>query len=291
MIAALDAAILQAEQASARAVLISAEGRNFCVGGDLRGMAAAGDRGALLREMADGLHAGLRRLDGLGVPVVAAVNGSAAGAGLSLAVAGDILIGSEGSSYRMAYTAIGLSADGGSTFHLPRLIGLRLTQEMAYLNRSLNAAEALASGLLTRVVPDDSLLDEALGVARQLAQGPTGAFRRMKRLLGNGLRNSFAAQLDVEAEAIAESAAMADAGEGVRAFLERRSPDFRGVLSTQQILWWGGRKHNPAKREKLLRAARHYMAARKGFPACRFDAVLLNGDTEELEWIENAFGE
>ena len=121
-----------------------------------------------------------------------------------------------------------LSADGGSTFHLPRLIGLRLTQEMAYLNRSLNAAEALASGLITRVVPDDRLQVEALAVAQQLTQGPTGAFRRMKRLLGDGMRNSFAGQLDAEGGAIAASAAMADAGEGARAFLERRKPDFRG---------------------------------------------------------------
>ena len=228
MIAALEAAILQAEQASARAVLISAEGRNFCVGGDLRGMVAAADRGALLREMADGLHAGLLRLDALGVPVVAAVNGSAAGAGLSLTLACDMVIGGEGSSYMMAYTAVGLSADGGSTFHLPRLIGLRLTQEMTYLNRSLNAAEALAAGLITRVMPDNAVLDAALAVARQLAQGPAGALRRMKRLLGDGFRNSLAAQLAAEAEAIAASAAMADAGEGVRAFLERRKPEFRG---------------------------------------------------------------
>jgi 2-(1,2-epoxy-1,2-dihydrophenyl)acetyl-CoA isomerase len=228
MIAALDAAILQAEQASARTVLISAEGRNFCVGGDLRGMAVAADRGALLREMADSLHAGLLRLDALGVPVVAAVNGSAAGAGLSLTLACDLVIGGEGSSYMMAYTGIGLSADGGSTFHLPRLIGLRLTQEMAYLNRRLDAVEALATGLVTRVVPDDAVLDEALVVARRLAQGPTGAFRRMKHLLGDGLRNSFAAQLAAEAEAIAASAVTADAGEGVRAFLERRKPEFRG---------------------------------------------------------------
>ena len=228
MIAAFDAAVLQVEQASARAVLISAEGRNFCVGGDLRGMAAATNRGALLRDMADGLHAGLLRLDALGVPVVAAVNGSAAGAGLSLTLACDLVIGGEGSSYMMAYTAIGLSADGGSTFHLPRLVGMRLAQEMAYHNRKLDAAEALAAGLITRVVPDDALLDEALAIARQLAKGPTGAFLRIKRLLGNSFGNSLAAQLVAEAEAIAASAAMADAGEGVRAFLERRKPDFRG---------------------------------------------------------------
>lgn len=228
MIAALDAAVGQVESADVRAILISAEGRNFCVGGDLRGMAAAEDRGALLRQMADGLHASLRRIAALGVPVVIAVNGSAAGAGLSLAAFGDIVIGGQDSSYMMAYTAIGLSADGGATFALPRLIGLRLTQEMAFLNRRLNAVEALAAGLITQVVADDALLDESMAVARRLAQGPTGAFRRIKQLLADGYLSDLGTQLDSEAEAIASAAAMADAREGVRAFLERRKPDFRG---------------------------------------------------------------
>lgn len=227
-IAALAAAVGQIEGAVVRAILITAEGRNFCVGGDLRGMAASDDRGVLLRQMADGLHASLRRIEALGVPVVVAVNGSAAGAGLSLVAFGDIVIGAEDSSYVMAYTAIGLSADGGSTFALPRLIGLRLTQEMAYLNRKLDSGEALAAGLITRVVADEALPEEAMAAARQLAAGPTGAFRRIKRLLGDSLRQSFDAQLDNEAEAISSAAAMADAGEGVRAFLERRKPDFRG---------------------------------------------------------------
>jgi 2-(1,2-epoxy-1,2-dihydrophenyl)acetyl-CoA isomerase len=228
MIEALADAIARIDPATARAVLISAEGRNFSVGGDLRGMAAADDRGALLRRMADVFHDGLRRLEGLGVPVVVAVNGNAAGGGLSLALAGDILIGGESSGYMMAYTAIGLSADGGSTFRLPKLIGLRLTQEMAYLGRRLNAAEALAAGLITRVVPDDAVLGEALAVARQLSAGPTGAFRRMKALIDAGSRTDFAHHVDSEADAIAAAAAGHDGGEGVRAFLERRPPAFTG---------------------------------------------------------------
>lgn len=229
MIDALTSAILALDPVAVRAVLISAEGRNFSVGGDLRGMAAAEDRGALLRSMADRFHEGLKHLEALGVPVVTAVNGNAAGAGLSLAAGGDVVIGGAGSGYMMAYTAIGLSADGGATFRLPRLIGLRLTQEMAFLNRRLDAAEALATGLVTRVVPDEALLDEALAVARKLAGGPTGAFRAMKRLLDTGARADFAAHLDAEGQAIALTAAGEDAGEGVRAFLERRPPVFRGA--------------------------------------------------------------
>lgn len=228
MISALTDAIARIDPATVRAVLISAEGRNFSVGGDLRGMAAAPDRGALLRQMADCFHDGLRRLEGLGVPVVVAVNGTAAGGGLSLALAGDILIGGESSGYMMAYTAIGLSADGGSSFLLPKLIGLRLTQDMAYLGRRLDAAEALVAGLVTRIVADDALLDEALAVARQLAAGPTGAFRRMKALIDAGHRADFAHHVESEAAAIAASAAGHDGGEGVRAFLDRRPPAFRG---------------------------------------------------------------
>jgi len=174
------------------------------------------------------LHDGLRRLEALGVPVVTAVNGHAAGAGLSLAAAGDVVVGAAGSAYMMAYTAIGLTADGGATFRLPRLIGVRLTQEMAYLNRRLNAGEALAAGLITRVVADDELLDEALAIARRLAEGPTSAFRTMKRLIDSGSRSDFAQHLEAEGAAIAAAAAGPDAGEGVRAFLDRRPPQFGG---------------------------------------------------------------
>lgn len=225
---ALTDAISQIDSASTRAVLISAEGRNFCVGGDLRSIAAADDQGAMVRHMADSLHNGLRILETLAVPVIVAVNGSAAGAGLSLALAGDIVIGGEGSAYMMAYTAIGVSADGGATFRLPKLVGLRLTQEMAYLGRRLNAAEALKAGLLTRVVPDQVLLDEALTVARQLAAGPTGAFCKMKKLIDVSYRNDFAQHVDEEATAIALAASAHDGVEGIQAFLKRRAPTFRG---------------------------------------------------------------
>lgn len=228
LIAALHAALAAIDPATTRAVLFSAEGRNFSLGGDLNAMAGADDREALLRDMAGQFHAVLRALKDLGVPVVSAVNGAAAGGGLSLALAGDIVIGGESSHYMMAYTAIGLSADGGSSHALPRLVGLRLAQEMAYLNRRLDAREALAAGLITRVVPDADLLEEALAVARGLAAGPTRAFRSMKRLFDASFRTDFAGQLDAEAEAIAACAAGHDGGEGVRAFLDRRPPDWHG---------------------------------------------------------------
>jgi 2-(1,2-epoxy-1,2-dihydrophenyl)acetyl-CoA isomerase len=203
MIAALADAIGRIDAVSVRAVLISAAGRNFSVGGDLKGMAEAPDRHAMLRQMADVFHTGLQMLDDLGAPVVVAVNGAAAGGGLSVAMAGDIILGAASSSYMMAYTAIGLSPDGGASYRLPRLVGLRLAQEMAYLGRKLDAAEALAAGLITRIVPDAVLLDEALALARRLAEGPTGAFRQMKRLFDESARSDLASQLAREARAIA----------------------------------------------------------------------------------------
>jgi 2-(1,2-epoxy-1,2-dihydrophenyl)acetyl-CoA isomerase len=228
MIDAFMVALSEIATATPRAVLITAEGRNFSLGGDLEGMQAASDKAALLAAMAQGLHAGLSMLEALGVPVVTAINGAAAGAGLSLAIAGDIVLGGATSSYIMAYTAIGLSPDGGATFRLPRLIGMRLTQEMALLNRRLDASEALAAGLLTRVVANDALRAEALAIARKLADGPTEAFRETKRLLASNSAGEIGDQFGAEATAITRCAATADAAEGVTAFLAGQRPKFRG---------------------------------------------------------------
>ena len=228
MIVALADAIAAIDPATTRAVLISAAGRNFCVGGDLRGMAESADMGERLHQMAGRFHEGLKRLEALPAPVVVAVGGNAAGGGLSLAIAGDVVIGGEGSSYMMAYSAIGLSPDGGATHRLPRLIGLRLTQDMAYCNRRLDAAEALQAGLITRIVPDAALDAEALAIAQNLANGATAGFGRIKRLLGQSAASALEDQLDREAEAIVASGRTRDAREGVNAFLGRRPPQFTG---------------------------------------------------------------
>ncbi len=128
----------------------------------------------------------------------------------------------------MAYSAIGLSPDGGATHYLPRLIGLRLTQEMAFLNRQLSAAEALSAGLITRVVADQDLLSEAEAVVRKLANGPTFAYRRIKSMLARGYANPLGDQLDLEARAITECSGTDDAAAGVSAFLKREQPHFEG---------------------------------------------------------------
>ena len=212
----------------ARSVLISAEGKNFCVGGDIQAFASTDDRGGLLNAMAGRLHEGLKAINISGLPVVVAVNGAAAGAGLSLASSGDIVLGGKGSSYMLAYTALGFTADGGATYFLPRLIGMRRTQEMFYTNRRLSADEAQDWGLITRVVDDEALLDEAMAVAQSLASGPTYAFRRIKAMLEQTLGNTLDAQLNLETDAISASAASPDGGAGVQAFLTRGKAEFTG---------------------------------------------------------------
>jgi 2-(1,2-epoxy-1,2-dihydrophenyl)acetyl-CoA isomerase len=147
---------------------------------------------------------------------------------MSLAVSGDLVIAAQSAVFAMAYTAAGLSPDGSSTWFLPRLIGMRRTQELLLTNRRLSADEALAWGLVNRVVPDEALAGEAAALARQLASGPTRAFGAVKRLLAESFAGSLETQMELEARSIAEMAGSEDGREGVRAFIEKRQPEFRG---------------------------------------------------------------
>lgn len=212
-----------------RAFLICAEGKNFCVGGDIRSFATEADPADFIGRLARRLHEGLAVLAAHDAPVVVAAQGASAGAGLSLAASGDLVLVADNASFSMAYTGIGLTADGGATWLLPRLIGLRATQEMAYLGRRLSAAEALELGFASRVVAADDLADEALTLARQIASGPTGAFGGVKRLLERSSRTTLTEHLELEAAAIERAMATPDAQEGIASFLERRKPTFTGV--------------------------------------------------------------
>lgn len=212
-----------------RAVLVRGEGANFCVGGDLKDFAAHGDDRPLhLSDITTYLHAAMSRLMRLDAPVVVAVQGSAAGAGMSLAAAGDLVLAGASSRFVMAYTAIGLTPDGSGTWSLPRLVGLRRALELTLTNRRLSAEEAVAEGLATRVVADDALADEALALARSLAAGPTGALGAAKRLLRESLGRDLEAQLALETSSLAAAAGSADSREGIEAFLAKRPPVFRG---------------------------------------------------------------
>ncbi len=215
-------------QDGVRAFLISAQGKHFSVGGDIRAFSSEPDPADFIDRLARRLHEALVLLAGHRAPVVIAAQGAAAGAGLSLVASGDVVLAAEDASFSMAYTGIGLTADGGATWHLPRVIGLRATQEMAYLGRRLSASEALELGLVTRLVPAERLAQEAAEVARAIAAGPTLAFGSIKRLLAEGDRSTLADQLDSEAAAIAVAMASRDAQDAIAAFLNREKPVFNG---------------------------------------------------------------
>jgi 2-(1,2-epoxy-1,2-dihydrophenyl)acetyl-CoA isomerase len=213
---------------SVRAVLIEAEGKNFCVGGDLKAFVSEADPADFLGRLARRLHEGVDALAQISAPVIAAVQGAAAGAGLSLVAGADLVIASRASSYAMAYTGIGLVDDGGATWFLPRVIGLRRAQELGYTNRRLSGEEALAWGLVTRLVDDEALHTEARALARQIAQGPTLAYGGLKRLYAASYAADLASQLEAEASEISKAMGSEDARSAVAAFLERRKPEFFG---------------------------------------------------------------
>jgi 2-(1,2-epoxy-1,2-dihydrophenyl)acetyl-CoA isomerase len=212
-----------------RVVLVGAAGRMFCVGGDLGFMARAGDdAGSAVHALATDFHRGVEALATLPAPVVTVVQGVVAGGGLGLVLAADLVLAAASARFTMAYTAAGLSPDGGSTWYLPRLLGRRRAAELALLNERLDAEAARELGLVTRVVGDEHLDAEASALAERLAAGPAGAFAAVKRLLAASVGATLHDQLAAEAEAIAANAGSPDGREGVAAFLEKRAPVFGG---------------------------------------------------------------
>lgn len=217
------------EDPNVRAVLIKAApgSKLFCAGGDLRSFADAGDRTPLLlKELTTYLHAAISRFTRMRAPVIAAVNGAAAGAGFSLAAATDLAICGESSTFTMAYTAAGLTPDGSSTYFLKRLLGRRRTLELMMLNRRLSAAEALDWGIVNQVVPDDELTAASETLASTLAAGPTAAFGITKQLLLS--EESLEGQMELETRGIADAARTSDARSAIQAFLEKKRPEFKG---------------------------------------------------------------
>ena len=214
---------------SARAVLIRADGPAFTVGGDLGHI--NGHRDDLadeLQRMIDPFHRALRGLAELPVPVVAAAHGAVAGGGLGLLWCADVVLLAEGAKLATAFSRLGLSGDGGSTWYLPRLVGLRRAIELELQGRVLSADEAVEWGLASRVVPAAALHDEARLVARTLAAGPTHAYAEMRRLLRSAFDRDLGAGLDAELQAIQRCGRTADAQEGIAAFLAQRAPGFAG---------------------------------------------------------------
>jgi 2-(1,2-epoxy-1,2-dihydrophenyl)acetyl-CoA isomerase len=178
--------------------------------------------------MAAVFHTGVARLARLEKPVVCAVQGAAAGGGLSWMCASDLVLAADSAKFKVAYSAIGFTMDGGSTFFLPRLIGLRRAVELAFTNRTLSAKEALEIGLITEVVPELELHDRAAAQAAKLAAGPTWALGRIKKLLHDSWNTTLETQLEQETRSVSEASGRPDGREGVAAFVEKRRPTFTG---------------------------------------------------------------
>ena len=225
----LNAVLRCDEDPEVRAVVIFGAGPTFCVGGDLRSFTEQGDElPHHLKELTTYLHAAVSRMARMDSPVVAAVHGAAAGAGMSLTCACDLVVAAEAARFTMAYSNAGLTPDGSSTYFLPRLVGFKRATELTLTNRQLSAQEAMEWGIVTRVVPNEGLMEEATGLAAQLAAGATKALGASKRLLHTGWTETLETQMEHETQTIAEMARTTDGREGIAAFLEKRSAKFTG---------------------------------------------------------------
>ena len=212
-----------------RVVLLLGSGERFCVGGDVQTFATAEDPGAFVGRLAHDWHEVIRLVLGCPVPVVAGVQGAVAGAAIGLIGACDIVLCGRSTKIRPAYGAIGLSPDGGTSWALTRALGAPRALELMLTNGSLTAAEAHMFGLVARLVEDDEVHDAAAALAHQVAAGPVRAMVRTRALVRKAATRTLDEQLDDEAALITESAADPEGREGVRAFVEKRTPDFRGA--------------------------------------------------------------
>lgn len=219
---------LDAGELDAGAVLLVGLGKNFCAGGDVAGFAAADDRGDHVRDLADLLHGVIRRLDEATVPVIAAVAGWAAGAGLSLALAADFSLGGPDTRLLAAYPGIGLSPDGGMSWRLPRAVGQPAARAFILGNEPLDGQRAHHMGMLTTYVEGDVTV-AARELATRLAAGPGAAYAAAKDLLRRSEGATLSQQLDAERDSIAALAVHPDGIEGVDAFVAKRTPDFGGA--------------------------------------------------------------
>lgn len=228
----LKAAIEKAIADDVRAVILTGSGRAFCSGGDLREMKAMGEREGNIEAFLDSplkaLHDVILLIRETPIPFLAAVNGVCAGAGTNFALACDLVIAADDTSFNEAFVRIGLSPDCGGTFFLPRAVGEKRAAELFMTGGTIEAKRAEEIGMINRVVPAAELLQEAQKLAAQLASGPTGAYGRIKRMLNASFSNDLRSQLALEAECQLESGRSSDFKEGVSAFFEKRSPVFKG---------------------------------------------------------------
>lgn len=213
---------------SSRGILITGKGKAFCAGGDLKWISQQPEEaGSVLHRLAPQFHISIVEIRRMEKPVVAAINGIAAGGGFSLALACDFRVMATSATLRQAYTSSGLSIDGGGSFALPRIVGLARAMEIMAFDRPISAGQALEWGLVTRVVPDDEVVSGSLAMLNNLAKTSLHSFAWSKKLMINSFDNTLEAQLELERQAISECAAHPNGQEGIRAFVEKRKPSFQ----------------------------------------------------------------
>jgi 2-(1,2-epoxy-1,2-dihydrophenyl)acetyl-CoA isomerase len=212
-----------------KAVAVTAAGKVFCAGGDLKEFHAAGDElPKLAADMLVDFHGAIYKMNRMPKPVVAGVGGAAGGAGLSIVSAFDLVICGQSAKFTMAYTRAGVTPDGTSSYFLARHIGLRRALDLTLTNRVLSADEAEAWGLVNRVVPDDEVDQAAVELATQLASGPTWATGHAKTVIYNGYEQPLEAAGEFEGVMITTAMAGHDGQEGIAAFAQKRAADFKG---------------------------------------------------------------
>ena len=212
-----------------RVLIIKGAGKAFLAGGDVGHFFKHKDSVSdTVKKLGDALHEGIINIRTMPFPVIAQVHGACAGAGLSLALACDFAIASTTAQFKTAYTQIGLSPDGGSTYFLPRLVGMKVATELIMLSEGLSGEQALARGLVNRCVAPEVLNAETLMLATRLSQGATQAYARAKLLINQSFETPIQQHLDDEIAQFAECAKTDDFKEGVTAFVEKRKPNFTG---------------------------------------------------------------
>lgn len=211
-----------------RCIVLRGAGDAFCAGADLSRFDGGPEDEPVIRQLASTLHETILRLHRAEKPVVVGVDGSAAGAGFGLALGGDVVVVSDAARFEFAYPRVGLTGDGGSTFFLPRLVGLRRAKEIVLLDEPIDAERAVALGIATEVVARDDFDERLAAMASRLAAGPTEALGRVKRLVTEGFDRRLEEQLAAETDAIAKATRTEDYASGHAAFYGDDDPEFVG---------------------------------------------------------------